>query len=43
MLSYFLYTFGKETWWLIGVEYFLIISTMIFDYWYSKKHIENMQ
>jgi hypothetical protein len=43
MLSYFLYTFGKETWWLIGVEYFLIITTMIFDYWYSKKHIENMQ
>lgn len=41
MLSYFLYTLGKETWWLLITEYTLIIGAMIFDYWYSKKHIEN--
>lgn len=41
MLSYFLYTFGLENKWILIIEYTIIVSAMLFDYWYSKKHVEN--
>ncbi len=39
MLSYYLYSFGKENWWIIGIEYTIILGSVIWDAFYQRKQM----